>query len=520
MSNNIVNLFLDNAIKYPDKIAIASINNALTYADLADKVRNFAGLLLAKNIKKGDRILVMTGASTDLYVILLAIFYIGATCIFVDPLRLRKHMDQILNNADCKALITNHLYYIPVMLYKSIRNIPVKLFANCISQITNADIDPEIAEVKDTDTALVVYTSGTTGQPKAADRTHRFLREQHKALDLYIKIHPDEVDMNIYPVYMLHNLASGASTIMTGFKPASAKLFNPDRVFSQIEKYQVSRITASPAFCHKLALYSKQRGVPESLKKLVIGGAPLYKSQTMAIQKVFGNQDILIAYGSTEVEPVSVISFDYYQSFLNNTDVTAIPAGRPVETLDIRIIDTEKFFLDAETVSDFDYSASGEGQAGEIVVSGPHVLENYYNMPYSQGYSMFKVQGKNWLRTGDRGYFDQDGNLFLTGRVSNCFVCKGRLMDVYQVERVLEEVEGVNAGTVIEIDGSLILVIEKDSEGRMNIDALKEKLSEIDLHYDYLLFEKVLPKDLRHASRIDYERLINKYKTKLPSKGN
>src|SRR5690606_12873404 len=103
------------------------------------------------------------------------------------------------------------------------------------------------------DTALITFTTGSTGVPKAALRTHGFLYEQFKALETEIGAKPTDVDMSVLPIILLINLAVGSTSVIADFNPTKPTRMQPRKIVNQLRTHQVTRLVASPYFVKRLA---------------------------------------------------------------------------------------------------------------------------------------------------------------------------------------------------------------------------------------------------------------------------
>src|SRR5690606_33959943 len=167
---NIVCLFLRAAEKYPDKTAIWDKNGQkISFGELDASVRQTAAYFERKGIRKGDRVLLFVPMGIDLYRNVLALFYIGAAIVFVDQWSKINRLDTCCRLADCNAFVGSWKAHLLRLFSKNIRHIPIKLgLSYSIGQST------EMSRTTRADTALITFTTGSTGVPKAALRTHGF----------------------------------------------------------------------------------------------------------------------------------------------------------------------------------------------------------------------------------------------------------------------------------------------------------------------------------------------------------
>ena len=158
------------------------------------------------------------------------------------------------------------------------------------------------------------------------------------------------------------------------------------------------------------------------------------------------------------------------------------------------------------------------GEIGEICVAGDHVLGEYLGDPALWLPTKIAVGGRLWHRTGDAGYLDAEGRLFLAGRVSRSFLHDGRRIFVLPVEERLQEIDAVELGTIMEREGRLVVAVE--TRRKIAIEELRAEVARLGIPFDDLTILDRIPRDPRHHSKIDYVRLGNsKFKRQHSNRG-
>lgn len=489
MINNIVEILFENAEKHPNKLAIIHKNKKITYGKLVQDVKDYAQYFLSKGIKKGDNILIFVPMTIELYKILSAVFFIGATAVFVDAWADKNRLNQALTIVPCKAFIACPKAFILKLISKKVREVGINIISGTINKSKN--IHP-IETVTPDSTALITFTTGSTGLPKAAKRTHRFLLEQHYVLKKHLAPSIDDVDLTSLPVFILHNLACGTTSVIPDFNPQKPSDINPDKILKDIKNNNVTTSVGSPRFYEKLAEFGKIKG----LKRIFTGGAPVFPKNARLLQENFNDCDIEIVYGSTEAEPIASISAKELLQCEDNVK-DGLYVGKPIEEINVKIIKPSD-----EPIEDFESTWLNTGEIGEICVEGKHVLKEYYNSDEAQKFAKINYQGQIWHRTGDAGYLDNDGRLFLMGRVKNRFVHNNKEVYVFPIENALLEIEGIEIGTVLKIDEQIILVVET----KIPQKKLEQELKNCGFNFDKLIITQI-PRDPRHNSKIDYDKL-------------
>ena len=492
MINNIVEILFENAEKYPDKTAIIHKNEKISYFQLAQDIKIYARYFLSKGIKKGDNVLIFVPMSIELYRILSAIFYIGAAAVFVDAWADKNRLEQALTIVPCKAFIGCPKAFILKFVSKKIRDVKINIVSGQIKNIQNKNTKEEIQSAALDTTALITFTTGSTGIPKAAKRTHEFLLEQHYVLKKHLNPKENDVDLTSLPIFVLHNLACGITSVIPDFNPQKPAEIQPKKIINDIKKNNVTTSVGSPVFYEKLAKYKEIKG----LNKIFTGGAPVFPKTAKLLQEKFKNCDVEIVYGSTEAEPISSISANEFLDYKGDIR-NGLYAGKKIEEIDLKIIKPSD-----EAVENFENMWLKDGEVGEICVEGKHVLKEYYNSEKAQKLNKILYNGKIWHRTGDAGYLDKDGRLFLMGRVKNRIQKNDKEVYVFPIENSLLEIDGIEIGTVLKIKEKIVLAIET----KIPKHKLEQELKDRNFEFDRLVITKI-PRDPRHNTKIDYDKL-------------
>lgn len=492
-SKNIAELFLKAARLYPDNIAIIESEKSISYANLKNDVIQTAAYFKKRGIQTGDRVLVFVPMGVDLYRIVLALFYMGATAVFLDEWVNKKRLELCCSLADCKGFIGIPKARIFGLFSKELRKIPIKLrLKRKVSSTVN------ISPVTEETSALITFTTGSTGIPKAANRTHFFLKEQFDALIDEIEPKSTDVDLPVLPIVLFVNLGVGCTSIIADFKMSKPHLLNANKIASQIKRNNVNRITSSPFFIKKLAEYAlSSKHSFNSIEKIFTGGAPVFPNEAKLYSEAFKMAKIKIVYGSTEAEPISTINAEELvlrQKELNE----GLPVGKVYHKIDLKIIRISENTPHQIPLEEWSKLELKDGEIGEIIVAGPHVLKKYYNNSEAFKKNKIIVDNTIWHRTGDSGFI-QLGELFLTGRCQQLIPIKSGYLSPFIIENKLQEMNFF--GTLLFLKGKSILVLETE----LDTEVIKAKMEGIP--HDEIQIINPIPRDLRHNSKIDYEKL-------------
>ncbi|MGD1845081.1 MAG: AMP-binding protein [Salibacteraceae bacterium] len=483
------------AHRYTQRIALVEQGRKVRYHELAEGVVQTATYFRQKGIRPGDRVLVFVPMSIDLYRTVLALFYLGASAVFLDEWVNKSRMEQCCRQAQCQAFIGIWKARVFAWFSAPLRQIPIRLGPKY--PVKKQD-RIEMYAARESDTALITFTTGSTGQPKAANRTHGFLKAQYDALIDKIQPHPEDVDMPVLPIVLLCNLGTGGTSLIADFKASKPQTLAPQRILQQMEQTPVNRITASPFFVLRLAehLLANQQSMPH-LEKVFTGGAPVFPAEAARLQKAFPNARIEVVYGSTEAEPISAVEAGPLANSRQEMLQSGLLVGRPYHQTEVKIVRMHAGPLRLEEHG-WDKLECSVGEPGEIVVAGAHVLEHYFNSPGAMEQSKIDEYGKFWHRTGDAGRFSEDGYLYLLGRCSQMIPHQDNYQAPFLFENFLKEIEGVVAGTILEWNQQRSLVFE--AENKELTSELKAQLKRDLPEVECIIEVDKMPLDPRHFS--------------------
>lgn len=514
---NIVDRFVAEAKKAPERIALVESSKserAISYEELNRLSAQSARFLSDLSIGKHDTVLVYEKMSINLYAILIGIWRLGAIAMFVDPQGGWRLLDASCRIANPKALVAISKAHCYRFISREMRRIPKKVTVGkrflpsySWSRVSSKGPLDAIEDVPDTQSALYTFTSGSTGHPKAANRTHGILLAQHDALVEAIDLQPGEVDLASLPIFTLANLASGLTTVIPNCDLQRPGFIEAKPVIEQINRWQPTRCVASPAFLLRLSSSAKAAGDFLPFKKIYTGGGPVYPKYLHAIQEVVLHSDISIVYGSTEAEPISHIELKGIseEDFRATRNGKGLLVGHPSPTIELRVIEDRDGELLPELQPEaFDAISLETEKPGEIVVSGPHVLTSYLN-GLGDEENKIRVGGKVWHRTGDAGYLDTDGRLWLLGRLSSKITKNGAVIYPFSIEAAVSMDTRIAWPALIQINGKVVLALEL-IRANDNLPNLSE-FPLLEGIVDRIQLIKTMPLDKRHNAKIDYRSL-------------
>ncbi|MCM3767381.1 fatty acid--CoA ligase family protein [Neobacillus niacini] len=419
------------------KIAYYFMGKSSTYAELDAAITKFASGLEKLGVKQGDHVGLLLGNSPHFVISLYGALRLGATVIPVNPIYTADEIGYILKNGDVKVVVGLDLMIplaekVHMMLPKVEHYVICETEKNGMAQpgvesltvyaklksftdvVASGDISFQGPKLNDDDTAIILYTSGTTGKPKGAMLTHKNLYSNASDVGAYLKINGNDRVITTLPMFHVFCLTVALNApLINGATLLIAPKFSPKDIFQLAKDYQATVFAGVPTMYN--FLYQSPEGNPEDLKTLrlcVSGGA----SMPVALLKNFEEKfNVLISegYGLSEASPVTCFN----------------PLDRPRKAGSIgpSIVNVENKVVDelGEEVP--------VGQVGELIVRGPNVMKGYYKMPEETAAAI-----KNgWLYTGDMARMDEEGYFYIVDRKKDLIIVGGYNVYPREVEEVI-----------------------------------------------------------------------------------
>jgi acyl-CoA synthetase (AMP-forming)/AMP-acid ligase II len=517
---NLAHTLLEQTRVRPNAAAIIDTHRGrsrtMTFAELDRAAARVARLLVNHGLQAGDAVLVFHPMSAELYVALLALFRLRLVAMFLDPSAGRDHIERCCVMNPPRALIAGPKAHLLRLFVPALRRIPVKLvigmpvpFAVRWSAADRLEPLTEVRECTADTPALLTFTSGSTGQPKGAIRSHGLLEAQYRALSNSLALTAGDVDLATLPIVALANLGSGVTSLIPNADLRYPGAVAAGPIFKQIDAHHATTSVASPAFFECLVRHAAPTGrTIASFKKLFTGGAPVFPRLLDQMQTLAPNADVVALYGSTEAEPIAHVS----RREVAPDDLKGMLAGKgllagvPVEEIRLRILsDQWGRPVGPYSAEAFVGACCRADEPGEIVVSGDHVLPGYLRGEGDEE-TKFRVDDKVWHRTGDAGYLDDCNRLWLLGR------CVARIHDAhgdlypFAAETAVYQNPRVRRAALVAHRGKRILAVEfYERHNPADLDAMRAALAWTCL--DEILPCDHIPVDKRHNAKIDYPSL-------------
>lgn len=487
---NLVSRLVEQAAEAPERVALVEgcgdRVRRVTFGGLAERVRAGAAALQCRGLRQGDLVLFLHPVSLDLYVALLAAMRVGAVAMLVDPGSGLDGLRKAVRRSRPRVWTGRGRGVLAKWLIPALWTLPRVRpeAARLLEEAVEAPLP-----VADDAPALVTFTSGSTGVPKAAVRSHGFLLEQNRVLGRAIDLVPGECDLVTLPVFALANLAHGVTSVLAEQEVGL--------LARQIAEERVTRCAASPAF---LSAWM-DAGVPlVGMRKVFTGGGPVFPPLLDRVTRASPRAEATAVYGSTEAEPIAHL--DHREITVEDVSRMrsggGLLAGRPVPEIRLAIIrDQWGEPVEPMDAGAFDAICLPSSETGEIVVSGGHVLAGYLD-GIGDEETKFRVDGVVWHRTGDAGWLDEAGRLWLMGRCSAVVRDERGELFPFAIETSMSFVPHIRRSAVLAVRGRRVLVFESDDPSA-SIDA-PEGIDEA---------RRIarIPTDRRHRAKIDYPAL-------------
>ena len=426
---NIAGTMLRRAQLNPKRLAMIFEGQETRYAELADRVRRQAGMLREAGVCVGDRVGYLGFNHPALLETMFAAQALGA--IFV-PLNFRLTAEEltfIINDAGIHSLVVDDS--LRKVIEPARENLCCRHF---FASESPADGWRHLASERDAaeplgqpvssdlhDVAIIMYTSGTTGLPKGAMLTHGNIMWNNINAMLAFGGDRDDVVITAAPLFHIGGLnVMTISSFHTGSTLVLMRGFDAGQVLENIQRYRVTHMFGAPAMYLFMSQHPQFADTDlESIKTVICGAAPVPES----LIELYGARGVPFCqgYGLTETSPFSAfLTPEWAVSKLGS-------AGQPPLYSDTRIVDDNNREV-------------APGERGEICLRGPNIMKGYWNRPDATAEAIDK---EGWFHSGDVGYVDEDGFLFICDRLKDMVISGGENVYPAEVESVLYKHESI-----------------------------------------------------------------------------
>jgi fatty-acyl-CoA synthase len=456
-------LLREAAQRRPDRPFVVDGDRRLTFAETDERVDTLASALLARGVGHGDPVALWLPNGVEWLLVALATFRIGGVLVPLNTRYKPTEAEQVLRASRAKVLVlTDHRWNIdfygaaceivpelggstPGALASAalphLRHVVAAAASSRLPGTTAldellaepADLDAvrtAEAAVRTDDTALVVYTSGTTGLPKGAMHSHVLIRNVR---NIAREMHIEDGDgvLGHMPLYHIAGFCTAfVPSLLQACTYYSVPHWEPDAAAALIEAERVAIFGGIPT--HFIDLADSLERTPRDtscLKSAWIGGANVSPAVAARAKEVLQLDALIAVYGMTETTSTTVMS-----KFEDPIELVCENKGLPVGDFEVAVFDPETGL------------ARSQGQTGEVRVRGHIVTQGYYHAPEATAAA---ITEDGWFKTGDLGVFDDRGYLKIVGRLKDMFIVGGTNAYPAEIEKQLEALPGVRQAVVV-----------------------------------------------------------------------
>ena len=427
--SNLANLLSAAAERNADGIAVRLDDVAVNYATLDAGAARVAGMLAAAGVGGGDRVGVMLPNVPYFPIVYFGILRLGAVVVPMNVLLKQREVAFYLGDSEAKALFAWHGFAADARAGADAAGTACTLvtpgdFEQLVVAATPVD---EVAEVDPGDTAVILYTSGTTGTPKGAELTHaNLLRNTEIAAGLFAL---DGAAVTLGALPLFHSFGQTCAMNATMFSAGCLTLiprFDPVKALEVIQRDRVNVFEGVPTmYSAMLNVRNHDDYDTSTLRVCASGGASLPVELMRGFETAFDCK-ILEGYGLSETSPIA--------SF-NQPDQERKPGsiGTPIPGVEMKVVDEAGAALPA-------------GEVGEILIRGHNVMKGYWRKPQETAAA---IDADGWFRTGDMAIVDDDGYYFIVDRKKDMIIRGGYNVYPREIEEVLYEHPAVREAAVV-----------------------------------------------------------------------
>jgi long-chain acyl-CoA synthetase len=434
---NLSSKLQETARESASKTAYYFMGQGTTYAQLDGAITKFASGLEKLGVKQGDHIALLLGNSPHFIIGLYGALRLGVTVIPVNPIYTPDEIGYIVNNGDVKLVVALDM---AIPLAEKVHPLLPKVenFIFCetsengiakhniesltlypkmksfTSVVASGDLTFKGPDLQDDDTAIILYTSGTTGKPKGAMLTHKNLFSNASDVGDYLRMNNQDRVITTLPMFHVFCLTVALNApLLSGATLLIAPRFSPKEIFDLAREYEATVFAGVPTMYNFLFQYPEAN--PEDFKTLrlcISGGASLPVALLTNFEKKF-NVTVSEGYGLSEASPVTCFN----------------PLDRPRKA---GSIGTSILHVENKIVNELGEELP-DGEVGELIVSGPNVMKGYYKMPEETAAAL----RDGWLYTGDLARMDDEGYFYIVDRKKDLIIVGGYNVYPREVEEVL-----------------------------------------------------------------------------------
>ncbi len=416
-----------------------------TWREFAERVTRLAGALVSLGLKRDGRVAMLALNSDRHLEYYFATIWAGGIFVPINTRLAVPEIASILADADAQIFVVDDVLQSQLAPIASHTTLPKHIIfagdgepaADLIPHETllNTAVPIPDANRGGDDIAIIIYTGGTTGIPKGVMLTHT--NAVSNALSSLAIMYEGEpwTYLHTAPMFHIADCQWNTGVTMVGGTHVFTRRFVPQETLELISRHRITHMALVPTMINMLC---QVPGVEtydvSSLRKVNFGGSSIAPSVIRRARELFPHCQFIQGYGQTETSPNVAMLLDRYNTDEGPFAGKIESAGQPVFAMEVRIVDAN----DAEVP---------RGAVGEITARGPHVMRGYWNKPEETAVAL----RSGWMHTGDVGYLDEDGFIFIVDRLKDMIISGGENIYSTEVEHVIFQHTGVADCAVIGI---------------------------------------------------------------------
>jgi long-chain acyl-CoA synthetase len=431
---NLASILIDAAERGPEKLAFKLDDVEVSYGALAQGTAQLAGVLAERGIGPGDSVGVMLPNVPYFPVAYYGVLRLGAAVVPMNVLLKGREVEYYLEDSGAKALIAWHGFEEEARVGAAAAGVELIVVEPGEFEALMGAAEPvlEVADRDEQDTAVILYTSGTTGSPKGAELTHvNLLTNARVNVETLIKITADDRLLGALPLF--HSFGQTCTMnagVLAGATISLIPRFDPVKALEILQRDEITVFMGVPTMYNAfLAVPNHKDYDTSNLRTCISGGASLPVETLNAFEQEFGAK-ILEGYGLSETSPVA--------SF-NHPDKERKPGsiGTPIQGVEMKLVD-----------DDGNDVPMGGDEVGEIAIRGHNVMKGYWRKPEATADS---IDSDGWFKTGDMARVDEDGYFFIVDRKKDLIIRGGYNVYPREVEEVLFAHPAIQEAAVVSV---------------------------------------------------------------------
>ena len=417
-ATNLASLLVDSARQRPRRTAIKLDDLEVSYEELDEGSARVAALLKAKGLGPGDRVGVMLPNVPQFALVYYGVLRAGGVVVPMNVQLKGREVSFYLSDPDARLLLVWHEVAEAAEVGASETGTEVITVAPGEFEKLLADNEPdhELVERASDDTAVILYTSGTTGKPKGAELTHDNLLRNARASSALAQSGEEDIVLGALPLFHSFGQTCGLNaTLSVGGCISMIPRFAPAKALEIIQRHRVTVFQGVPTMFTAMLHHEGREDLDTSSLRLCMSGGSAMPVEVMqGFEKAFDCK-VLEGYGLSETSPVA--SFNH-----PDRERKAGSIGTPIDGVEIKVLDEEGEEVD-------------QGEVGELSIRGHNVMKGYWKRPEATEEAI--VDG--WFHTGDLGKVDKDGYFFIVDRKKEMIIRGGYNVYPREIEEVFYE---------------------------------------------------------------------------------